>query len=115
MVIVWHPSGPMTRVIAENVLSAVKTEMEKDDNRRKLRNALDLPERHLFVVIDVDHYAPWVALNDCEPLGSKADLTDELTHLWVATITRSPGEWVVWSVVRDGRWRRMWLRNTYDT
>jgi hypothetical protein len=111
LVILWHPSGQMIEVKAENVLSAVRTEMEKGDNRRKLRNALDLAERHLFIVIDVDHYGPWVALNDCSPPETEADLIDEITHLWVATITRARGEWVVWSAVRGSRWQRTWLRN----
>jgi hypothetical protein len=111
LVNLWYPSGAMVEVNAEHVLRAVRTEMKKADNRRKLRNAIDLAERHLFIVIDVDHYAPWVAINDCVLPECGPGLADEVTHLWVATITRNPDEWIVWSADRGDRWQRTWHRS----
>lgn len=105
-VTLYHPMAPMTQTTPEHVLHAVRTEMEKEDNRGKLRNASDLAERHLFIVIDPYHYGPWKALNDCEPPETGPDLADEVTHLWVAAVTYNSAEWIVWYAARGSRWQR---------
>ncbi len=110
LVILSHPSGPMVRASADHVLRAVHAEMEKADNRRKLRRVPGDGGRHLFVVIDAYWYAPWKALNDCNPPENRPELGDSITHLWVATITRNPDEWVIWHAVRGGSWQQAWFR-----
>jgi hypothetical protein len=90
-------------VTSDHVQRAVESEASKADNRRKL-GAGTQSERHLFIYVDPLHYLPWVALVNEEPPAKPPPLPAEISHIWVATITRSQNEYIVWRAARDKRW-----------
>ena len=52
----WYPSDDGAYQDPKYVLCAVRHEMEKPDNRKKLTSAL--AERHFFVMIDATYWQP---------------------------------------------------------
>ena len=98
--------GQGGRVSVEYVQQAIEAEAHKEDNRRKLAVA-DVDERHLFVYIDPRHYLPWKALVDEHPPKQGPSLLSEITHIWAATETRSPDEFVVWKAERGKNWENL--------
>lgn len=90
-------------VNAIDVQRSVEAEAAKTDNRKKLR-ASGLEERHLFVYVEPTYYLPWKALVRERPPESAPALPDEITRVWAAAASYSPGGFVVWSAERGQRW-----------
>ncbi len=71
-------------ITPEHVQEAVKEEVEKDDNRKKLDLA-GSKERHLFIYVDGVDYLPWASLRDTDPSSLEPpQVPPEITHIWVA-------------------------------
>lgn len=110
-VVRWNPPGQICIALpssggyvnALDVQRSVEAEAAKHDNRKKLR-ASGLNERHLFVFIEPTHYLPWKALVSEQPPESAPALPDEITRVWAATASYTPGEFVLWSAERGQRW-----------
>ncbi len=97
----WLDSG--------DVRTAVETEALKDDNRRKLAKS-GAAERHLFVYLDPTSSAARVALvNNRVPNGAPA-IPEEVTHVWAATESGEPNEFVVVRAERLGGWELLRVR-----
>lgn len=88
----------------KEVDDAVLCEAQKKDNRRKLGNA-EHSERHLFVCIDWNLYAPWCAINERKPSGLPMHLPKEIDIVWAVASTRSSGVYAVWRAERDQPWK----------
>lgn len=86
-------------------IDAILREANKPDNTRKLANAGPNLERHLFIYVDPLNYLPWKVLIDTSPVDEIAVLPDEITNIWVASETRSPNEFAVWTAQNGGRWQ----------
>ena len=99
------------KITPEHVQDAVKREVWKDDNRKKL-NLAGSKERHLFVYVDGVDYLPWASLRDTNPSALELPrLPPEITHVWVAAQFNpynAAGKVVeyhrVWRARRGGKW-----------
>jgi len=95
--------GQGTQWNPKEVDDAVLCEAQKKDNRRKLGNA-ERSEKHLFVCVDWDLYAPWYAINKGQPSGLPMHLPEEIDIVWAVASTRSSGVYAVWRAERDRPW-----------
>jgi len=95
-------TGPNPREVDDAVLR----EAQKQDNRRKLREA-EHPEKHLFVCIDSRFYAPWYAINKGKPSSLPIRLPKEIDIVWAVASTRSSGLYAVWRAERDQPWNAL--------
>ena len=95
--------GQGTKWNPREVDGAVLREAKKQDNRRKLGNA-EGSEKHLFVCIDWNLYAPWFAINERKRSGLPMHLPEQIDVVWAVARTRSSGVYVVWRAERDRPW-----------
>ncbi|NIA10725.1 MAG: hypothetical protein GWP10_13610 [Nitrospiraceae bacterium] len=95
--------GEATELDPTKVDAAVLREAQKQDNRRKLREAQH-PEKHLFVCIDRPLSDPWYAINEGNPSGLPMHLPEEVDIVWAVASTRSAGVYAVWRAERDQPW-----------
>lgn len=95
------PSGDGGLVTHESVQVAIAKELQRPDNRRKLGGA-GKNERHLFVLIGMQNFLPWIGLTDCAPPTEPPNLPEEITHVWAAGPTRTPRNFVAWLGAADG-------------
>jgi len=96
--------GQTTEPDPTKVDAAVLREAQKQDNRRKLREAQH-PEKHLFLCIDRLLSGPWYAINEGNPSGLPMHLPEEVDIVWAVASTRSSGVYAVWQAQRDQPWR----------
>jgi len=89
-----------------HLIDAVEKEANKADNRKKLKST-DGAESHLFVLIDIRNYMPWVAINDLEPPVEVPALPKEISHIWVAAQTRSNCVYTIWRASKTEAWTRI--------
>ena len=67
---------------SESVWKAVKPELYKADNLKKLSQS-HWPQRHLFIYIDGLQGPAYVSIRHCEPPSEAPDLPPEISHLWL--------------------------------
>jgi hypothetical protein len=85
---------------------AIMQEANKGDNIKKLAQAGEQMEGHLFVYVDPRFFLPWKILVDTPEVNEVAALPKEITHIWAATETfRSPDEFVVWAAKKGCFWQ----------
>jgi hypothetical protein len=110
MVVNWKKPGSIgialpsqaAFVKSYSVFRAVEQEAEKIDNRQKLGN-VNAPERHLFVYIEFENYAAWLAITESVPLQIKPKLPAEITHVW-AVSSLAKNKYVVWRASNFDDW-----------
>lgn len=86
-----------------HVNEAVLAEAEKPDNLSKLGSSPS-PERHLFVLVELDSFKAWSALNDQRPGETPLILPPPLTVAWVAARTREEACFTVWTARSGQPW-----------
>jgi len=94
------------KIELKHLIDAVEKEANKADNRKKLKST-DGAESHLFVLIDIRNYMPWVAINDLEPPAEVPALPKEISHIWVAAQTRSNCVYTIWRASKTEAWTRI--------
>ena len=107
------PGGGGT-ITPEHVQEAVKREVWKEDNRKKL-NLAGSKERHLFVYVDSDNYLSWASLRDTDPSPLEPpQLPPEITHVWVASEFQEYGSaeeiveyCSVWRAMGGEKWEKL--------
>jgi hypothetical protein len=86
---------------------AIIAEANKADNMKKLGQASQVLERHLFVYVDPRCFLPWKILVDTtviEGVGVPS-LPHEITHIWAASETfRAADEFIVWAAKSGCAW-----------
>ena len=98
--------GSGGKVSASKVQDAVLHEAYKFDNIRKLE-IFERLQRNLFVYLDFEYFLAHVSLIDCNPPTELVILPDKITHVWVATFTKNPGELIAWKAQNGSQWINM--------
>ncbi|MGA7455672.1 MAG: hypothetical protein WBW73_32045 [Rhodoplanes sp.] len=75
------------------------------DNKTKLANVAPPLERHLFIYVDPAYFLLHKVLINTSNADAVAVLPNEITHIWIASETRSQDKFVVWTAKNGSQWQ----------